>query len=95
LIVLSNKWRVDTPVNKERYAKSTVPAADPVVLTVEEEAQGLARRIRKSEGGERQHNMAVLNNELRTLERNTANGYSGWGFRIQVIKRALELLGSF
>jgi hypothetical protein len=97
LIVLSNNWRVDTQPNYERYARAQTPAMDPSqhTVTVEDEAQALARRIRKNEGGQRQHDLGVLNAELRTLERNTANGYTGWGFRIQVIKRTLELVGPF
>ena len=84
-------------MNHAVYAKARTPAIDPSVhnVSIEDEAQGLARRIRSSNGGERQYNLSVLNSELRTLERNVANGYTGWGFRIAVIKRALELIGSF
>jgi hypothetical protein len=99
LIVLSNNWRVDTPVNAGTYAKARTPAIDPSVhsVSVEDEAAGLARRIRASNGGERQHNLAALNAELRTLNRNIENGYPDpmWQFRINVIRRALELVGSF
>jgi transposase len=92
LVILSNNWRVDTPVNKERYSKARTPAIDPSVhsVSVEDEAQGLARRIRASQGGHREHNLATLNAELRTLNRNIENGYPDpmWQFRINVIKRA-------
>lgn len=86
-------------MDKERYAKARTPAIDPSVhsVSVEDEAQALARKIRATNGGHREHNLAALNGELRTLERNIANGYPDpiWGFRIEVIKRALELVGSF
>lgn len=77
------------------YAKATRPAVEPPTLTVEEEAAGLARRIRASNGGERQHNLAVLNSEIRTLERNISLGYADDynRFRIAVLKRTLNLLG--
>lgn len=63
-------------------------------VTVEDEAQALAQRIRGTSGGERPYNLGVLNSELLTLERNMANGYTGWGFRIAVLKRTLEFFGS-
>jgi hypothetical protein len=47
-------------VDASVYAKGTVPALEPVELSVEEEAQGLARRIRKTEGGEREYIVGVL-----------------------------------
>jgi hypothetical protein len=97
MVTLSNNWRAGTQTDQARYAKATTPVAEPPPLTVEEEAQGLARRIRASNGGERQHNLAVLNSELRTLNRNIENGYPDpmWQFRINVIRRTFELVGSF
>jgi hypothetical protein len=86
MIVLSE---VDASI----YAKGTTPAFGPIELSVEEEAQGLARRIRKSEGGEREYNVGVLLAELRVISRNKSNGYSGWEFRESVVKRTLALLG--
>jgi hypothetical protein len=82
-------------IDQAVYAKATRPAMQQPPLTVENEAQGLARRVRASSGGERQHNLATLNSELQTLLRNQANGYGGWEFRIAVLRRALELVGSF
>jgi hypothetical protein len=41
-------------VNASIYAKGTTPALDPVELSVEEEAQGFARRLKTLQGGERQ-----------------------------------------
>jgi len=91
---VSPNWRVHVPVDESVYAKGQTPAiTDPVMLTVEEEAQGLYRRILKSDGGERQHNVAALQSEMQILRRNQSKGYSGWEFRIQVLKRTLELLG--
>jgi hypothetical protein len=91
---VSENWRIDTPVDESVYIKGQTPAvAEPVVLTVEEEARGLYRRILKSEGGERQHNIGALHSELRIIQRNKSWGYSGWGFRESVLRRALELLG--
>jgi hypothetical protein len=79
------------------YAKATRPAMNPGEhsVSIEEEAAALARRIRASNGGERQYNLGVLNSELRTLLRNQEAGYSGWESRIAVIRRTLELVGSF
>jgi hypothetical protein len=83
----SNDWKgsalsdVDHPV----YAKATTPAREGQTLYVEDEAQGLARRVRKSEGGERLHNLSQLHAELRTLQNNQNNGYMGWEFRIAVL----------
>jgi hypothetical protein len=80
-------------VNASIYAKGQVPAIEHVQMTIEEEAQGLAAKIRKTEGGQRDHSIGVLQGELRILARNKANGYSGWEFRESVLLRALELLG--
>jgi hypothetical protein len=92
---LSDNWRIDTPVDHERYKGHTPAVADPVVLTVEEEAQGLARRIRRSDGGEYQHNLGAIMSELRILQRNVAKGYADTSnlFRIAVLEKTLELLG--
>ena len=75
------------------YAKGRVAALAPQEMTVEEEAQGLARRIRTSTGGERLHNVGLISSEIKTLERNIANGYGGWDFRMAVLRRTLELVG--
>lgn len=80
-------------VDHSVYAKGTTPAFAPVEMTVEDEARGIARRVNESKGGEREYNIGILANEIRILERNIANGYSGWGFRLSVLRRALELLG--
>lgn len=75
------------------YAKGAVGAANPVEMTVEEEAQGLARRIKPLSGGERMYHVGKLEAELRTLSKNQARGYTGWEFRIAVLRRTLELVG--
>jgi hypothetical protein len=80
-------------VDRDIYARGTVPARDAHTIYVEDEAQGLARRIRATSGGEREFNIGRLASELRTLRHNQANGYSGWEFRIKVLQRTLELLG--
>jgi hypothetical protein len=53
-------------INYATYAKATTPAREAQTIYVEDEAQGLARRIRKSEGGERQYNLSQLQAELST-----------------------------
>jgi hypothetical protein len=76
------------------YAKATTPAREAFVLTVESEAQGLARRINASSGGEKQFNVGKVTAEIRVLENNIANGYtSGWDFRLAVLRRTLQLVG--
>jgi hypothetical protein len=75
------------------YAKGTTPALAPQKMTVEEEARGLARKIKASHGGERLHNVGLVSSEIKTLERNQANGYGGWEFRLAVLKRTLQLVG--
>jgi hypothetical protein len=79
-------------VNASIYAKGTTPALDPVELSVEEEAQGFARRLKTLQGGERQFNVSKVHAELRILLKNQERGYSGWEFRIAVLRRTLELV---
>lgn len=67
----------DSPEFYEAYAKGRTPAAEPVELTVEEESQGLARRINATHGGEKHFNVGKVVAEIRTLERNIENGYPG------------------
>ena len=72
--------------------KAQTPAREGVTITVEDEAAGIAARVRRSQGGERLYNVSVLQSELDTLRRNQANGYGGWEFRISVLARALALI---
>jgi hypothetical protein len=73
--------------------KAQTPAGEGVTLTVESEAQGLARKIKESTGGERQYNLSIIASEIATIERNIENGYAGWEFRLAVLRRTLELAG--
>jgi len=76
--------------------KAQTPAREGIRITVEDEAQGLARRIRTTSGGERLFNIGQIEAEIKILERNVENGYgAGWGFRLAVLRRVVELVGSY
>jgi hypothetical protein len=49
-------------------------------------------RFQRSNLGERQHNLGQIEAEAKILERNQANGYGGWDFRVAVLRRAVELI---
>jgi hypothetical protein len=85
--------QTDQSVDHAVYAKGAVGAHDPHELSIDEEAWGIARRIRPLSGGEHMFHVAKLEAELRTISRNEKNGYSGWEFRRAVLQRALALLG--
>jgi hypothetical protein len=84
---------VDTSI----YAKGTTPAFDPVELDVDTEARGIVRGLKHlpAYSGEWQFHVGRLENEIRLIERNVARGYGDawYGFRLSVLRRALELLG--
>lgn len=81
-------------VDHATYAKATTPARDAFTLTVEDEAQGMARRIRESKGGQREYNLGIIASEIKTLERNQVNGYGGWEFRLAVLRRVQQLVNT-
>jgi hypothetical protein len=93
LIAMSDLRRSMSDIDYATYAKATTPAMEPVDLTVEQEALGLARQIKATHGGERQYNVGKVAAEIQTLERNQANGYSGWEFRLAVLRRTVALVG--
>lgn len=85
-------------VNHAIYARATTPAIDPSVhdLTVEEEAQARARRIREIPSlGERQYNVSRLQSDIQQCRRNIEAGYPDAAPRLALLTRTLELVGRY
>jgi hypothetical protein len=86
----SPNWRIDTPADTERYARSTTPAIEPAPIDTDAEIQARARKIRAMPIGERIYMQGQILGRIRTMERNQKNGYD-WSRELEVERKVLEL----
>ena len=92
MIVLSEAWRIDTPVDTSVYAKAQTPAIEQTApLYDDDEIAAKARRIRALSIGERTYAQSQIMGRIATMEKNIERGYLEWRPALEAERRLLEL----
>jgi hypothetical protein len=83
--------QTDQSVDHAVYAKGATPAVEQDPVSIDDEIQARARRIRRLSTGERLHAQAALQSRINTMEKNIERGYREWIPALEADRKVLEL----
>jgi PIN domain nuclease of toxin-antitoxin system len=90
MIVLSEAWRIDTPVDESVYVKGMTRAITQEPTPIEEEIALRVHKLRRLNPGDRLHAQAAITSRIKVMERNLQNGYLEYRDALAVEREVLE-----
>jgi hypothetical protein len=83
---------VGTARAHQRPQEPPTAAVEDQEPSIEDQAQGRARAIRRESPGLQLDSIGKLRGRVKLLERNVAQGYRDWDYDLRLSKRTLEVL---